>query len=383
MTGKYTNNLQAAILYEGGGEICPPVHLNPFRMAMLNKQIPLAIVQEGRNFVFMRGPRDLEISVTYNPHPAEVAVFQPTLGSAITNMLLPDGKERVRRHTAHVLVEIHHGVLGGVSDDPKIAGFLSQIGMQPGASLGEFNMRVDILGEICRHLLKVQPASVIHWTQSNMLIAGEKFTSFLDQPHPSMLTVHPKLFGAPVVPGFKEVPAGLLTLGAADYIGREIYVAPAPIPWIELYDTAMAFMRVALMPNGYIIPDDETFGPESKEFSYLVRHLKPEEHPMQMPEPVYALTLRFSKKYSYTTMEHETRTLVPGGIRSVAREIDPDKARQREIVSDWDEKERAAKALGGSLELYRKGSEGGDAPSAGVSSRFGGFVKRAVFGRKH
>lgn len=386
MTGKYTNNLQAAILYEGGGEICPPVHLNAFRMEMLNRQIPLSIVQENRNFVFMRGPGELQIMVTYHPRPAAVAVFEPTLGSAVTSLLMPDARERVRRHTAHVLVEIHHGVLAGAMDDPKVSGFLSQIGMKrPGATLGEFNKRVDVLGEVCRHLLKVQPASVVHWTQSNMLIAGEKFPAFLDQPHPNMLTVHPKLFGAPEMPGFKEVPAGLLTLGAADYIGREIHVAPAPIPWFELYDAALAFMRVALAPKGYVVPDDETFGPESGEFSYLVRHLPAEEHPMGMREPTYALTLRFSQKHGYTTMEHEARSLVPDGMPSVADEIDPDEAGQRELVADWAEKERAAKALGGSLELYRKGEGGTDDPQS-EPPRFGsgGFGRRAaVFGRKH
>jgi hypothetical protein len=216
-----------------------------------------------------------------------------------------------------------------------------------------------------------------------MLIPGKTFASFLDHPHPNMLTVHPKLFGAPAVPGFKETPAGLLTLGAADYIGREIYVAPAPIPWIELYETALAFMRIALAPKGYIIPDDETFGPESGEFSYLVRHLKPEEHPLQMREPVYALMLRFSNKHAYTTMEHETRTLVPGGMREVVREIDPDRVRQRELVSEWEQKERAAEAMGGGLELYRRGADGTEDQTSGKPPRFGGFGKRAVFGRKH
>ena len=223
MTGKYTNNLQAAILYEGGGEICPPVHLNAFRMEMLNRQIPLNIVQEARNFVFMRGPGELQIMVTYFPRPADAALFEPTLGSAVTTLLMKDARERGGRHTTHVLIEIHHGVLAGAFDNPEAAGFLSQIGKpRPGATLREFSMRVDILGEVCRHLLKVQPASVVHWTQSNMLIAGEKFLAFLDQKHPSMLTVHPKLFGAQPIPGFDELPAGILTLGAADYIGREI-----------------------------------------------------------------------------------------------------------------------------------------------------------------
>lgn len=385
MTGRYTNNIQAAILYEGGDEIHPSLHLNAFRMEMLNKQLPLKVVQEDRNFVLIAGPGEFRILVTYFARAADVAVFAPTLGSAVTTLLMPDARERVRRHTAHVLVEVHHGVMGGVTDKPEIAGFFNQIGMQrPGATLREFNMRVEILGEVCRHLLKVQPASVIHWTQSNMLIAGEQFTAFLNQQQPSMLTVHPKLFAGKPVPGFSETPAGVLTLGGADYIGREIYVAPAPIPWVDLYEAALAFMRVALVPNGYIVPDDETFGPENGDYSYRVRHLAAEQHPIGMREPSYALTLRFSRQHSYTTMEHETRTLVPGGMRSVAASVEADKDRRRELVADWEQKERAAKAVGNSLQLYRKG-EGGQDASPGSPPRFGGgFTRRtAVFGRKH
>lgn len=385
MGGKFTNNLQAAILYDGGGEIHPSIHLNPFRIAMLAKEIPLNIVQESRNFVLMMGPGELQILVTYHDRPADPAPFQGTLGSAITGLLMNDAHERVHRHTAHVLVEIHHGVLGGATDNAKIAGFFEQIGMKrPGASLREFNMRVEILGEICRHLLKVQPASAVHWTQSNMLIAGEKFVSFIDQSNPGMLTVHPKLFGADPVPGFKELPAGLLTLGAADYLGREIYVAPAPIPWFELYEASLAFMRMALLPSGYVVPDGDTLGPENGEFSYLVRHLKAEEHPLGMQEPTYALTLKFSRTHGYTTMEHETRTLVHGGMREVAHELEPGKTGQQDLIADWENKKRAAKALGGGLELYRKGQDGPDDPPTSTPPRFGGsFGKRAVFGRKH
>jgi hypothetical protein len=276
--------------------------------------------------------------------------------------------------------------LGSVVEGAGMAALMDRVGMKrPGASLGEFSLRIDILGEICRQLLKVQPASLVHWTQSNMLIAGELFTALLDRKHPSMLTVHPKLFSGPPLPGFEETPAGLLTLGAADYIGRGIYVAPAPIPWFELYEIALSFMRVALVPGGYVVPDDETFGPESKAFSCLVRHLEAAAHPMGMREPAYALTLRHSAKHGYTTMEHETRSRVPDGMPEVAAEIDRDEDRQQDLIADWRRKEQAARAIGGSLELYRRGISEDDDPSPDPSPRFGGgFGRRtAVFGRKH
>ena len=104
---------------------------------------------------------------------------------------------------------------------------------------------------------------------------------------------------------------------------------------------------------------------------------------MGMREPTYGLTLRFSRKHGYTTVDHESRSLVPGGMKAVAAEIDPDKTRQRELVSDWEAKERSARALGGSLELYRRGDDGVSAASS-PGGRFGAIARRnVVFGRKH
>jgi hypothetical protein len=59
MPGNFRNNLQAAILYDGHANVSPSMDLNDFRMAMLNKGIPLQIVQEDMNFVLMFGPHDL------------------------------------------------------------------------------------------------------------------------------------------------------------------------------------------------------------------------------------------------------------------------------------------------------------------------------------
>ncbi|MCP4317409.1 MAG: hypothetical protein GY789_15690 [Hyphomicrobiales bacterium] len=203
MDGKYTNNLQAALLFEGEANICPSIHLNQFRGTMLEKNLPLNIGQENETFALFIGPDELYISVTYYNEPAEHGVFAFTLQSGLSNMLCEDAPARVQRHRSHVLVGIWHGALGTATDDPKIAEMFDQIGMpRPGHSLDMFNLRVDVLSEVCRHLIEFQPASAVHWTQSNLMIAGDKALTVFDQERPGLLTVHPIMFGVEKVPGF-------------------------------------------------------------------------------------------------------------------------------------------------------------------------------------
>ena len=388
MTGKYTNKLQAAILFEGGRPICPPLHLKAFMEDMAARDIPLRMPQENQAFALMIGPGDLYISVAYNNGPAQEAVFANTLRSAFTKRLMPDAAERVRRHTSHVLVEIWHGALGGVSDDEKIGNMLGELGMRPGHSLGEFNFRVHVLGEVIRHILQVQPASAVHWTQSNMLLAGDKIEAFLGQEHPSLLTVHPILVAGPPVEGFDELPVAVMTLGARDYIGREIYIPPVPVPWLDLYESAMAFLRLAIMPNGYVIPDGNTFGPESGEFSYRVRHCEGAESPVPDGGPCYELTLLFSKKHGYTAPGYQRGDVIEGGVEEAATMLDPDAEGSQECIADWVENEHKATAAGGSFKIYKPvdAPGGGNTPPRGGTGLFGGagsFGKRTgTFGRK-
>ncbi len=354
MTGKYTNNLQAAILFDGAANICPGMHLNNFRMEMLQLEIPLNIVQESETFALMIGPNDLQITVTYNDHPANHAVFANTLKSGLTNLMMKDASDRVQRHSSHVLIEIQHGVLGGMTDNPEISSFFKEVGLpQPGHTLPAFNLRIDVLAAAIRHIIKAHPASAVHWTQSNMLVAGEKIEKLLADDRPGLLTVHPIIFGTKAMPGFKELPVGIATLGAADYIGREIQVLPAPIPWIDLYQTIMAFIRLALMPNGYIIPDNDTFAPEDADFSYRVNHLSEKDSPLPDGSPCYQLTLLYSKSHNYTSPDFHQRDLIPGGIAQAADMIKPHDDATRDQISDWQESEKLAQNAGGQFQVFK------------------------------
>lgn len=376
--GKYTNVLQAAILYDDKANIWPSRDINNFRMAMLQRGIPLNITQESPTFAFMMGAYELQITVTYYDKPADHAVFGQALLSPSMKILAPDAEKRVQRHRSHVLVEIQQGVLGGVTNDPRISKMFADIGFKPaGGSLDEFNMRVDILAEICRYLQKEKSASLIHWTQSNTLIPGEKLDAFLQLPNPGMLTVHPYLFAAEEMPGYEELPVEIVTVGAADFIGREIHMQAAPIPWMELYDSALAFIRLAIMPNGYIMPDRDSFSIETGEFSYAVRHLDGVSEPTITNKPVYQLKLQFHKKYNYVAPDFYGRELIKGGPQAAARMMNASASERQQAIADWEEKDRMVKATGGSgLNIYSKNAPSPQ-PSAGVLGRVA-----AVFGRK-
>jgi hypothetical protein len=282
-----------------------------------------------------------------------------------------------------VLAEIQQGVFGGIDGDPKISKMFDEIGFpRPGHSLSAFNKRVDLLGEVCRWLQKEKPASVIHWTQSNMLLPAEKMDAFFGQQNPGMLTVHPILLAGEPVPGHAELPVEILTLGAADFLGREIHIKPAPIPWMDLYESALAFIRLAIMPNGYVIPDGDTFGIESGEFSYAVRHLDGVSQPTVTDTPLYELKLQFHRKHNYTAPDFNGRDHIKGGYKAAARMVPGHPADAREAAAEWERKDRMARAAGGRFEIYKKHGPDGGTPLP--SSPAGGLLGRvaSVFGRK-
>jgi len=47
---------------------------------------------------------------------------------------------------------------------------------------------------------------------------------------------------------------------------------PSPIPWQGIYLRMVEFVQMATGPNGYIVPDGETFGPPDHTESYRVHH---------------------------------------------------------------------------------------------------------------
>ncbi|QCM10517.1 hypothetical protein CFBP6625_09255 [Agrobacterium tumefaciens] len=375
MIGKYTNQMQAAILLEGNIAASPLPNLVKQLQTVFNRLgVTLACPGLSSTYVQMFGPNDLQLTVEFVAGPADHGVFAGTLGSPISVMLVPDAIDRIRRHKSHLLVYIQHGVFGGVMQEKGIASLFSELGMyQPGHSLAEFLDRVRCLSIACETICANVPASLIHWTQSNMLFSVESFTAFVEEPI-GPLTVHPRIYRDEPPPGTTEQCVGIQTLGAADYIGREINVEAAPVPWSELYAGALTFIKIATEKNGYIIPDGDVFGIEDDSVSYRVRHVAATAG-QDLPDQ-YQLTLRYSRKHGYRANDIKRRLTVPGGVDGVERLIGTATPEARAELRKMRESEALAEGIGGRLVVTRPADEPPQNPGRTGNARIIPFGKR-------
>ncbi|MCZ7471959.1 hypothetical protein M0412_02670 [Agrobacterium sp. O3.4] len=375
MIGKYTNQMQAAILLDGDIASSPlPDLAKQFQTVFNRLGIGLTCPAISPAYVQMFGPNDLQIAVEFMTGPADHGVFAPTLGSPISNMLVPDAAERIRRHKAHILVYVQHGVFGGVMQEKGIADLFNQIGMhQPGHSLAEFLERIRALSIACETICASTPARLVHWTQSNMVFPAESFTTFVEEPI-GPLTVHPRIYSEAPPRGTTEQCIGIHTLGAADYIGREIHMEAAPVPWTELYAGALSFIKIATHKNGYIIPDNDTFGIEDDSVSFRVRHV--EANAEQGLPDHYQLTLRYSREHGYTTQDAKRRLAVPGGVNGVERLIGTATPEARAELRKMRESEALAEGIGGRLVVTRPADEPPQPSGRSGTARIIPFGKR-------
>ena len=388
MTGRFRNYLQAALLYDSRAGVTPSLALSGFRREMLELDIPLKVVRESADSVLMMGPHELQLTCTYYEHPADQAVFSRALLSSFTRMLVPDAEERVRRHQSHVLIEIQQGVFGSVEDDKQIAAMFQSIGFSgAGRDLVSFNRRVGVLSDACLALQATHPASLVHWTQSNTLLPGEKLEAMLTQRGPGPLTIHPMIFGGPEIPGSKMLPVEIYTIGAADYIGRELHADLAPIPWLDMYQALTSFVALATMPNGYIIPDGNTFGVEGDEFSWLVTYLDGKVQQTVNGEPFFNLKLLYHRGHGYTAPDFVGRELITGGIPEASTLMRGSEKDKREQLADWEKNQKLAVGVGGQFLIYKKGDPSVPPPASASSPRkvFGRLTERlsTVFGKKN
>lgn len=324
MTGKFTNRLQAVILYDGENEISASAMLRSYCDTAQKMGQPFRMA----NPSMMMGPKDLSVLVSYSPHQADMSKFGNALKSVWNFELSHQLEARVQRHRSHMVIDVFHGMHGIVSDEPEIAEFLTKINVRkPGHSLRDFQQRAGLLAQIATHFHHLHPGSAIHWTQSDSLHEAGKFSTILADRQLLPLTVQPLICHVTGTPIDRDDAIAVLTRGATDYVGREIFVPPAPIPWLERYFAALAFVDVANLQDGYIIPHESTFSIEDGEFSYLVRHLDGGVSPTNAP--VYSLELIFHKKYGYTNPRSKSDEVVTA-TSGAAWRVQPEKTLTRD-----------------------------------------------------
>lgn len=402
----YPNRLQAALLFDHSLDALESIMRDFVRIEGMRSGASFNMPEEnpGRFYRLFNGAEELMLTFEYLDVPAVSHAFQGSLSSAYTGVLTPDIRDRIARTRSHILLEVSHGVLGGVEEDPKFAALFQAIGRPgSGASQAQFERRLGVLALMTRIVTDHAMPLAVHWTQSDQLLSGDVFDTLAagdDAPGP--LHIHPFLFGPTPAPGEPQ-QVGIRTFGARHWIGREIIVKPSVLPWAANYETILAFLRVATMPNGYVIPDGDTFGPEDRSLSYRVLHHDAgadighaEPEPADMP--MYELVPLKHVAHGFVAPEHVPDANVfddrafPQGIMPEAQD---DKAA---LANEWAEKRRLAEGIGGRFEVRAAGEEGAGPPDPpvpppapviaprpsqpGLPSLSGRGLRSRVFGRK-
>lgn len=397
----FPNRLQAALLFDR------PVHeleaiMGDFaRIEMIRSGTHFHVPEAnpGRFYRLFHGDEELMLTFEYLEGHANFESFRGALASPYTGLLTPDIRTQLSRAQSHILLEVSHGVMGGVDADPQFANLFAAIGRPPeGASQAQFERRLAVLALMTRVVSEHTMPIAVHWTQSDLLVTGEICDRLAAIEAPGPLHIHPFLFGPKPAPG-EAACVGIRTFGARHWLGREILVQPNILPWAANFETILAFLRVATMTNGYIILDGDTFGPEDRSLSYRVRHhdagavIGAGEPAADIP--FYELVPLKHTAHNFIAPEH-----VPDANafddRTFPTAIMPeDQEAKMALANEWGEKRKLAEGIGGRFEVRA----GNDAPGAlppdrpasfsapspshpGLPSLSGRGLRSKVFGRK-
>jgi hypothetical protein len=399
----YPNRLQAALLFD-----------RPMREleAIVRSYARIETMRSGANFNvpetnpdrfyrLFEGGEELMLTFEYIDGPANPEAFRAALSSPYTGLLTPDIRTRLARAQSHILLEVSHGVLGGVDTNPEFAGLFAAIGRAPeGATQKQFERRLAVLALMTRIASEQAMPIAVHWTQSDVLVTGEicDQVAALDPPGP--LHIHPFLFGPQAAPG-EPASVGIRTFGARHWLGREIIIQPSILPWAANYETILAFLRVATMANGYIIPHVDTFGPEDRSESYRVLHhdagaLIGDGEPVDIP--FYELVPLKHTPYNFVAPEHVPDANAFDDRAFPAAIMPEDQDAKMALANEWGEKRKLAEGVGGRFEVRQIGVTPDPSPPPpppppapvsapspthpGLPSLSGRGLRSRVFGRK-
>jgi hypothetical protein len=160
--------------------------------------------------------------------------------------------------------------------------------------------------------------------------------------------------------------AGLVTRGAANFIGREIRVRPSEVAWGTVYQHALGFVRLALMKNGYVIPDGDTFGDEDHTFSYRVHHNAEPFVNGGQAVLCYELETLLNTAQGFRSPAYTPPGLAVDIDRPQARFGDFDSRGGKKLVAEWREKRRMAEAAGAQFEVRATADAGNGGGRSGV-----------------
>ena len=361
----YPNRLQAALLFDRPVRELEAIMRDFARIEGMKSGASFNVSEAnpGRFYRLFNGAEELMLTFEYIDGPANLDAFRGALSSAFVGLATPDIRTRIANTQSHILLEVSHGVMAGVEDDPKIAAMFAQLGMpKAGATQAQFERRLAVLALMTRVASDHAMPKVVHWTQSDLLISGDHCDSFAAMEPPSPLHIHPYLYGPPGEAGL----VGIRTFGARHWLGREVLIKPSVLPWAANYDTIHAFLRVASMPGGYVIPDGDTFGPEDRSLSYRVIHhdvgsdigyLDPEPADV----PIYELVPLKHLAHNFVAAEHVPDANAFNDRAFPAAIMPADQDDKAALANEWAAKRKLAEGIGGRFEVRAVGA-GGEAP---------------------
>ena len=385
MSHSSPNALQVALLYDSADAI----DLNALLAAFLKSELNVpgyrynVVEDDGRTYFRCFGGRDSDVMVfvEWVGRPTARANFNMALNSVFNQMSAPDAAALIDRHRGLLLINVHHGAMPQTAE---IQALLAKMGMgQAGQSLPQYQERLRVMGLLAAMATEISEPTLSHWTHTDVLAGPAAIKHYDAGPNP--LNVHPMPFRGPGTTQDQGI-AGLVTFGAAAFIGREIRVRPTEVPWGEAYQHALGFIALALHKNGYVIPDGDTFGDESHSVSYRVHHTAEPLLNAGTQIPCYELEPLLNRQHKFQSPDYVTRDHIVN-IDAPQPEYVQLKGRAlRETVAEWKTRRQMAERVGGSFEVKAKVDAGGAfgkrQSGGGASGAKAGWLAKVFNGRR-
>lgn len=251
----YPDRIQAALLFDRPMRALEAVMRDFCRIEEMRSgtRFTLADQDPGVFYRLVDAGRELTVTLEYADRPCDPRVFAAALASPYIEFVTPDIRARIARTYGRVLFEVTQA-------------------RGAGASRSGFEQRLAVLRLVTQIAVDAVMPLAVHWTQSGILIAGERFEDIAAGGEaPGPLHIHPQLFGPAAEEGAPAL-VGIRTFGVRHWLGREVIVGPHALPWAAHCEAILTLVRIALAPGGYLIPDGDTFGPEDRSYAYRVIH---------------------------------------------------------------------------------------------------------------
>jgi hypothetical protein len=251
----------------------------------------------------------------------------------------------------------------------EILELLAKMGVgAAGQSLPQYQERLRVGGLLAAMATEISKPTLSHWTHSEVLAKPQAIKHYSPDPNP--LNVHPLPFRGPGTTQDQGI-AGVETFGAAPFIGREIRVRPTIVPWGETYQHALAFIALAIIKNGYIIPDGDTFGDEGNSFCYRVHYTAEPFSNAGTPILCYELEPLLNKEHGFQSPDYVPRDRIVNIDTVKPEDVQLEGRAGRDVVAEWKAKRQMAEQVGGSFGVKAKVDAGGGGTFGKRQSRDG------------